>query len=577
MKEFSIWAPRAKQVRIVMGQKRHELTNAGGGWFVAGPGVPGPGEEYLLEIDDKQVYPDPRSAFQPRGVHGPSVRLDHEAYPWMDGNWRPPMFGAGSVIYEMHVGTFTAAGTFDAAIGHLEHLIRLGITHVEVMPVAAAPGVRGWGYDGVSLYAPHVAYGGPNGFRHFVDACHERGLAVLLDVVYNHLGPSGNYLAVYGPYFTKKYSTPWGEAINLDGPGSDDVRRFFIDNALMWLRDYHLDGLRLDAVHAIVDTSATHFLEQLSSEVRTLERQLERSLVLIAESDLNDPRLVQAPRLGGYGLDAMWVDDFHHALHTTLTSERAGYYEDFGGLSALAKALSNGVLYDGVYSPHRRRVHGRRFDGLTGHQIVVSLQNHDQVGNRAKGDRLAQLVSPSLAKIGAALLLTSPFVPLLFQGEEWGALTPFCYFTDHQEPELAAAVSAGRRREFAAFGWSPEEVPDPQDDATFLSSKLDWSELSRAEHSSGLEWYQKLIALRHSEPSIRDGSLEKTTVSFDEQARWLVMQRGNLLIACNFGSIPQSVPCAFGANHRKVLMSEPGASATDSGWTLPPQSCVVVA
>ena len=455
------------------------MTARADGWWTAEAVSAAPGTDYAFRLDGGPPLPDPRSVWQPQGVHGPSRVLDHGAFPWTDGRWQQgPLPSA--VLYELHVGTFTPEGTFEAAIARLDHLVDLGITHVELMPVAEFPGSRGWGYDGVDLYAPHHAYGGPEGLKRLVNACHAKGFAVLLDVVYNHLGPAGNYLERFGPYFTARHQTPWGPAVNLDGPGSDEVRRFFCDNALMWLRDYHLDGLRLDAVHALVDTSAVSFLEQLAAEVHALEAHLGRHLVLIAESDLNDPRVVRPPELGGYGLGAQWSDDFHHALHTVLTGERDGYYADFGSLADLAKALTGTFVYDGRYSHFRGRRHGRPTAGLTGDHFLGYLQNHDQIGNRAQGERSSHLPNSGRLKIAAALVLTSPFIPLLFQGEEWGASTPFQYFTDHDDPELGRAVREGRRVEFAGFGWAPEAIPDPQDPATFARSKLDWQERARS-------------------------------------------------------------------------------------------------
>ena len=377
----------------------------------------------------------------------------------------------------------------------------------------------------MDLFAPHHAYGTPDNLKQLVDACHERGLGIILDVVYNHLGPSGNYLAKFAPYFTKRYTPTWGEALNYDGADSENVRRFFCDNALMWLRDFHFDGLRLDAVHAIYDFSAQPFLEQLKLEVEQLSVQLGRPLVLIPESDLNDPRLLWPRERGGFALDAQWSDDFHHALHAVLTGQKNGYYADFGKLEDLAKALRHGFVYDGTFSTHRRRRHGRPASGLSGNRFLGYLQNHDQIGNRAHGERSSQLMSLGKLKIGAALVLTSPFVPLLFQGEEWGASTPFLYFTDYHEPELAGAVHEGRCREFAAFGWKTEEVPHPQSDQTFECSKLDWSELPNPPHYKLLDWHQRLIRLRRAEPSLNDGRLEGVKTHFDELARWLVMER----------------------------------------------------
>jgi maltooligosyltrehalose trehalohydrolase len=544
------------------------------GWWTATVEAAGPGSDYGFLLDGQGPFPDPRSFWQPDGVHGLSRVVDHAAFRWTDGGFQAPPLGA-ALLYELHVGTFTPEGTFDAAIGKLDHLVHLGVTHVELMPVNEFPGARGWGYDGVDLFAPHHAYGGPDGLKRLVNACHARGLAVLLDVVYNHLGPSGNYLGRYAPYFSRRYTTPWGDAVNFDGPDSDEVRRFFCDNARMWLRDYHCDGLRLDAVHAICDTAAQPFLEQLALEVDALQAQLGRHLVLIPESDLNDPRLLWSRERGGYGLDAQWSDDFHHALHTVLTGERDGYYRDFGALSDLAQALRQAFVYDGRYSAHRRRRHGRAPTGLGGHRFVGYLQNHDQVGNRARGERLSHLVSLGRLKIGAALVLTSPFVPMLFQGEEWGASTPFQYFTDHQEPELAKAVREGRRREFAAFGWQPEDVPDPQAPETFQRSKLRWQELVHPPHAEILEWHRRLIRLRRAEPALSDGRLERVHTRWDEAARWFVLERGPISVACNLAPQPQPVPLRPG-NHATLLSAPPGLTAVDGVVALPPDGVAVL-
>ncbi|MDQ4064634.1 MAG: malto-oligosyltrehalose trehalohydrolase, partial [Actinomycetota bacterium] len=517
-----VWAPRAERVEVVEDGQRRSLPRGDDGWFT-GIDLP-PGTDYMLSLDGGDPRPDPRSRYQPEGVDGPSRVVDPH-FDWTDDRWRGfPLHSA--VIYELHVGTFTPGGTLDRAIERLDHLVGLGVNAVELMPVAEFSGDRGWGYDGVDLYAVHHAYGGPDALRRFVDACHARGLAVILDVVYNHLGPAGNYLREFGPYFTDKYGTPWGEAVNLDDRHADEVRAFFIDNALMWLRDYHFDGLRLDAVHAIVDTSAVHFLEELGDAVRGLETQLGRTLWVIAESDLNDPRLVWRKERGGYGLDAQWSDDFHHALHAVLTGERSGYYSDFGAVSQLADALRRAYVYDGRYSAYRQRRHGRPAAGLEGFRFLGYLQNHDQIGNRARGDRSSALMAPELLKVAAALVMTSPFVPMLFMGEEWGASTPWMYFTDHRDPELGRAVSDGRKREFAAFGWDPGDVPDPQDAATFERSKLRWDELEDPLHADLLDWHRRLIRLRREIPALTNGRMDLVEVTHSEDPPWLVMRRG---------------------------------------------------
>jgi maltooligosyltrehalose trehalohydrolase len=510
--------------------------------------------------------------------------VDHDAFAWSgaeaEGAWRG-FHLPGAVLYELHVGTFSAAGTFAGAVEHLDHLVDLGVTAVELMPVVEFSGGRGWGYDGVDLWAPHHAYGGPEGLKALVDACHRRGLGVILDVVYNHLGPAGNHLSAFGPYFTDHHHTNWGEGVNVDGPGSDEVRRFVVDNALMWLRDYHVDGLRIDAVHAIVDESARHVLEQLGDEVRALAAHLGRPLWLIAESDRNDPRYVRPAALGGHGLDAAWADEWHHALHATLTGERTGYYDEFGSFALLAKVLRQAWAYDGTWSPHRDRTHGRSPLGLPGSAFVVAVQNHDQVGNRAVGDRLGALVAPDRLYVAAALLLTAPFVPLLFQGEEWGASTPFLYFTDHEDPVLGRAVSEGRRHEFAHFGWDPAEVPDPQDPSTFSRSVLRWDEVAAPDHSALLQWYRALIALRRSHPDLATAPAGSPEVTYDEGAGWLVVRRGSVAVAVNLGAAAQVVPLpppAAGPGPALLLASSPGVALSEDGTgvALDPDTVAVV-
>jgi maltooligosyltrehalose trehalohydrolase len=575
MTEMRVWAPAAGRMELESSGRRVRMQETEHGWWRVDASFVRHGVDYAYRIDGEGPFPDPRSAWQPRGVHGPSRRVEHSRFRWSDERFRQPSAEA-AVIYEMHVGTFTAEGNFEAAIERLDHLVDLGITHLELMPVAEFSGGRGWGYDGVDLFAPHHAYGGPEGLKRLVDACHRRGLAVLLDVVYNHLGPAGNYLHRFGPYFTRRYATPWGEAVNLDGPDSDEVRRFFIDNALMWLRDYHLDGLRVDAVHAIVDTSAVHFLEQLALAVGQLGTEMDRRFLLIAESDLNDPRVVRPPELGGYGFDAQWNEDFHHALHAVLTGEGNGYYGDFGTLADLARVISRGFVYDGRYSAYRHRRHGRPATGLSGHRFVGCLQNHDQVGNRALGERIGHLISPGRQRIGAALVMTAPFIPMLFQGEEWAASTPFLYFTDHRDPGLGEAVKRGRREEFAAFGWDDDAIPDPQAEETFRQSILDWSELPRKPHNKMFDWHRALIRLRRRLPALRDGRLERTEVRIDETAGWLAMARGTVLVACNFADASRYVPCSSRAEKKVVLSSDDGVVVEEHAIMLPPEAVVIV-
>ncbi|HET8935243.1 MAG TPA: malto-oligosyltrehalose trehalohydrolase, partial [Polyangiales bacterium] len=421
--KFRIWAPRAKELALVVDGKARPCTAEPGGYFSAD--APADGADYFVRIDGRDL-PDPRSRFQPHGVSGASRQVASD-FAWKDGSFRALPLSA-AVIYELHLGTFTREGTLAAAAKRLPELVDLGVTHVELMPLATFPGRWGWGYDGVALFAPHPTYGDPDDVKRFVESCHAHGLAVLIDVVYNHLGPDGNYLGDFGHYFTTRYQTPWGAAINLDGAHSDEVRRFFIDNACMWIEEYHFDGLRLDAVHALCDESALHLLQELNSAVHALEPKLGKPLVVIAESDQNNPRLIKPVELGGYGLDAQWSDDFHHALHAVLTRETNGYYADFGRIEHIARALTHGFVYGGEYSPFRERRHGQALGEISGHKLLGYLQNHDQIGNRARGERISQLTSEGLLRIGAALVFVSPFVPMLFQGEEWGASAPFQYF-----------------------------------------------------------------------------------------------------------------------------------------------------
>ena len=573
MQRFRVWGPRARQVEVEIGGKRHDLTAIGGGWWQAIIDSAGPGADYAYILDGQlPAVPDPRSERQPYGVHGPSRVVDQTDFAWSDEGWRAPAFASG-IVYELHVGTFTPEGTFDAAIEHFGHLKDLGITHVELLPVAAFPGVQGWGYDGVDLFAVHESYGGPDGLKRLVNAAHGKGLAVFLDVVYNHLGPSGSYVDKFGPYFTASHVTPWGDAVNLEDAGSHEVRRFFCDNALMWLRDYHFDGLRLDAVHAYIDRSALNFMEQLTEEVRALEVELGKTFVIIAESDLNDPRLVTEPASGGYGFDAAWSDDFHHALVTVLTGERQGYYADFGKLEDLAKALQEIFVYDGEYSVFRDRVHGRSAAGLPGWKFLGYAQNHDMVGNRAQGERLTHLVSVGRAKIAAALVLTAPFVPMLFQGEEFASSAPFLYFTDHDK-ELGRLVSAGRKREFAALGEPGVEVPDPQQEETFTRSKLDWAELDGGPHRAMLEWYKALIQIRQTTSDLLDGNMAAVNVRYDAEAGWLAMQRGSIQVICNVGKQAYVLPLPSGSVLR--LKSSGDEMLQGSKLTLPPDSVVIL-
>ena len=577
MHEFTLWAPDASTLSVKIGDALYPMSGPDKrGWWRVQVDAAGPGTDYAFVLDDDPTpYPDPRGAWQPSGVHGFSRIYDQKAFKWTDGRWQGPPL-AGAIIYEMHIGTFTAGGTFDAAIERLDYLADLGVTHLEMMPVAEFPGRYGWGYDGTALFAVTEKYGGPDGLKRFVNACHQRGLAVLLDVVYNHFGPVGNYTTKFGPYLTGRHHTPWGDAVNFEDAGSDEVRRFFCDNALMWLRDYHIDGLRLDAVHELTDRSAIHFMEQLSAEVEVLSSTLGRKLVLIAESDLNDPRMVTPREAGGYGMDAQWNDDFHHALFTILNVDEhgKGYYSDFGSFEKFAKSLTEMFVYDGVYSRYRSRTHGRPVQGLSAHHFVGFIQNHDQVGNRAVGDRLESIIGMERAKVAAGIVMTAPAVPLIFQGEEFAASSPFQYFADHDDPQMAKAVSEGRKREFAVFGWDPRVIPDPESTETFDRSKLRWSEADEGRHKEMLEWYRKLIHLRRSSPALNDGDLGHVKVQFDEKQRWLSMCRGPVKVMFNLGNRPVEFDVEEGA--RLALASREDVAVAKNRVVLPPDSLAVL-
>jgi maltooligosyltrehalose trehalohydrolase len=507
-----VWAPgqAAVSVRLDDPDRTLRLSAAAGGTFEAVVEDVAPGRRYRYVLDDGAALPDPASAWQPDGVHGPSAVVGRD-HPWTDAGWRGvPLEDA--VLYELHVGTFTPAGTFASAVERLPDLVELGVTVVELMPVAEFPGGRNWGYDGVFPFAAQSTYGGPGGLRDLVDACHAAGLGVCLDVVYNHLGPEGNVLPRFGPYFTDRYRTPWGDAVNVDAAGADGVRRYLVQNALRWFEDFHLDALRLDAVHAIADTSARPFLAELADATAGLAERLGRPLHLIAESDLNDPRMVRARAAGGLGMDAQWTDDFHHALHALLTGEREGYYADFGGAGAMARALAHAFVYDGGHSRYRDRRHGDSAAGLPGRRFVVYAQNHDQVGNRMLGERLAQSAGLEAAKLAAGTVLLAPYVPLLFMGEEHAAGSPFQYFTSHSDPELAEAVRAGRAAEFAGFRWQGEP-PDPQDPATFERSRIDWAERDRDPHRQVLALHRELLRLRRELGPLRRLDRERVEVA----------------------------------------------------------------
>ncbi|MFF0446614.1 malto-oligosyltrehalose trehalohydrolase [Streptomyces sp. NPDC004609] len=582
---FEVWAPQAEE-RVALwlegADRPMERVVGRPGWWSAEADA-SDGTRYGFALDGGPVRPDPRSRRQPDGPDGPSAVVLPDTHVWRH-DW-PGRGLRDAVLYELHIGTYTPEGTLDAAAGRLGELAALGVTHVELMPLCPFPGTRGWGYDGVSPWAVHEPYGGPPALKRFVDTAHRHGLGVVLDVVHNHLGPSGNHLPAFGPYFTGTHHTPWGPAVNLDAPGSDEVRAFLRGSALAWLRDYRLDGLRLDAVHALADTRALTFLEELAAAVEALSADLGRPLFLIAESDRNDPATTTPREAGGLGLAAQWNDDFHHALHTALTGESQGYYADFAAapLAALARTLTRVFFHDGTYSAFRGRTHGRRVDlvATPAHRFLGYAQTHDQIGNRALGDRLSATLSPGLLACAAALVLTGPFTPMLFMGEEWGARTPWQYFTDHTDPDLAKAVSRGRRREFASHGWAAAEVPDPQDPATFERSRLDRSEQEHEPHARLLAWHRELIALRRTQSDLTDPDLATVKVAYDEEARWLAVRRGDLRIAVNLSGTAAAIPLGGGAgggSARVLAAWEPvEPPGPDGVLRLGPESCVVLA
>lgn len=541
--QFLLWAPNANSVCLHLCDNNElvAMEPLANGYYQTVVSKLNRGARYLYRLDDRGL-PDPASRFQPEGVHGPSQVIDLEELSWTDQDWK----GRGleeSIFYELHIGTYTREGTFDALIPRLAELVELGVTSVEIMPIAQFPGPRNWGYDGVDLFAPQNSYGGPDALCRLVNSAHGHGLSVALDVVYNHLGPEGNYLNAFGPYFTDRYRTPWGQALNFDGQGSDEVRRFFIENALYWLESYHFDALRLDAVHGIFDFGARHFLAELKSAVDALSTRLGRRLHLIAESDLNDSRLLRDAENGGYALDAQWSDDFHHSVHALLTKENRGYYSDFGGIAPLAATLNHGWYYSGQHSPFRGRRHGNSPKGIAPSRCVVCTQNHDQVGNRAAGERLTALVNFESLKLAAGINLLSPFVPLLFMGEEYGERAPFQYFTSHGDAALIEAVRRGRREEFAAFGWQ-ESVPDPQDEQTFLRSHLDHSLKQRQPYGTLFRFYQELIRLRRK---FKLGGAHSHTVH----------ELGNNTLLLAYETSPESLAVVFNFDESPTTLNIP--------------------
>ena len=518
-----VWAPMAQSVALHLCQQDSKipLQKDGNYWCLSTPQLQ-PGDTYKFILNNRAERPDPASLAQPEGVHGPSQVVDITGFAWSDANWQTLPLD-DYLLYELHTGTFSPEGTFAGIEARLDYLVELGVNAIELMPVAQFPGTRNWGYDGVCPYAVQNSYGGAVGLQHLVDACHQRGLAVVLDVVYNHVGPEGNYLADFGPYFTTKHQTPWGNALNFDDNYSDSVRRYFIENVLMWFRDFHIDALRLDAVHAIHDASEVHLLQEIKAYVDALMTHTGRQYYLIVESDLNETRFVRPINAEGYGMDAQWNDEFHHALRVAAGGERNGYYADYNGIQHLAKAYRDAYVYDGIYMPRRARIVGKSTAGHAGRQFVVFSQNHDQIGNRMLGERPGQLVSTEMQKLMAGAVISSPYLPMLFMGEEWGESNPFMYFVSHSDLALIDAVRLGRKKEFSAFQ-GPFATPDPQDVATFERSKLDWSRLTQEPHRTFLRYYQALLALR-KQSSLRHPNRESVAVVVDEVRQTLTLFR----------------------------------------------------
>lgn len=570
---IQVWAPRAERVRLRRpGHGDVELTAGDAGWWQGAVAL-ADGDEYGFVLGDADALrPDPRSRRQPRGVHEASVWDDAASFDWTDQTWTGRQL-AGGLIYELHVGTFTPEGTLDAAIGALAHLVALGVTHVELLPVNGFNGTHNWGYDGVLWSTVHEGYGGPAGYRRFVDACHGAGLAVIQDVVYNHLGPSGNYLPEFGPYLRDGQATTWGDGLNLDERA---VRDLVVDNALMWLRDYHVDGLRLDAVHALHDDGPVHILRELADAVDALSAHEGRPLTLIAESDLNDPVMVLPREAGGYGLAAQWSDDFHHAVHVALTGETTGYYADFAALEALPKTWTGGFFHDGTHSSFRGRDHGHPLPPeVPSWRLVTYAQTHDQIGNRAAGDRLGHLLPPARRRVAAVLTMTAPGTPMLFMGEEWAATTPWQFFTSHPEPELAEATAAGRMREFAAMGWDPALVPHPNDPETFARSTLDWAEVHRPEHAEMLDLYRRLARLRRERPELTDPRFDERSAVAAEAigGRVYELGRGRARVLVNLSQVPWPVPARPG---EQVWLATEPLAARGEAWAVPPDGAVIV-
>lgn len=560
--EFTVWAPFLKKVEIKIIFLPQKITlpmekDEKGYWSTVVDNVL-PGTLYLYRLENERERPDPASHFQPQGVHGASQIIDHNSFQWDDRLWKGIKLSE-MIIYELHVGTFTPEGTFDAIIPRLDEIKDIGINTIEIMPVAQFPGERNWGYDGVYLFAVQASYGGPDGFKRLVNECHKKGIAVILDVVYNHFGPEGNYLWDYGPYFTDKYKTPWGKAINFDDANSNEVRNYFIENALHWFKDYHVDALRLDAIHGISDLSAIPFLQELAERVEEFSSGEGRRVYLMAESDLDDSRVIKPRELGGYGIDAQWCDDFHHCLHTLVTGENQGYYVDFGRIEHLIKSFREGFVYSGQYSKYRKRNHGNPSKDIPAEKFIVFSQNHDQIGNRMLGERLSSLVPFESLKLAAGLVLLSPYVPLLFMGEEYEEDAPFLYFVSHSDHNLIEAVRKGRKDEFKSFSWK-EEPPDPQSRDTFIRSKIRWEKRREREHKVLLDFYKNLIKLRRDIPALSNLDKESLDVWGLEDKKLLLIKRwkDKSMVFCvfNFNNVDIKLTASLeGGKWKKILDS----------------------
>lgn len=586
-----LWAPLLNKVELVLAQKDFKilLHKEEDGYWHGQTEALTPGDDYQFVLNGDKALPDPASLSQPQGVHGPSRTIDVNSFQWSDVAWQNPGL-ENYILYELHIGTFTPEGTFEAAAQRLDHLVELGINAIEIMPVAQFPGDRNWGYDGVFPYAVQHSYDGTAGLQQFINACHQKGIAVVLDVVYNHMGPEGNYLGAYGPYFTDKYSTPWGNALNFDDAWCDGVRSFFIQNALMWLRDFHIDALRLDAVHAIKDLGANHFLRELKQEVNTLMSQTGRRHYLIAELDLNDPKYIEPLEKRGYGMDAQWIDEFHHALRVTAGGDTTGYYSDFSGIGHLAKAYTDAYVYDGQYSPHRKKKFGAKAEN-EGSQFVVFSQNHDQVGNRMLGERSSQLFSFEMQKLMAAAVMVSPYVPMLFMGEEWSESAPFQYFVSHTDQDLAEAVRKGRKAEFEAFH-AAGDAPDPMAESTFQASKLQWHLKEEGHHKKALEYYKALVQLRKRLPALHHLNRKNLEVDVDETSETLVLRRwhGEQQVVCfmNFSKKEQQITVPAKADNWYLMLASadnvwggkaalPPTISGNNNLSLPPESASIYA